>query len=263
MKKYYDIKTVKHHVPCEAIPEEVRAQFLRPGELLSILDKFPVAFQPLGTLEWHGRQNPLGCDALKAEKLAVEVAKQIGGVVMPPIYFATDTYRNRGLGMGLGMDSTAGFKLPGSFYPMDGAMYTNLIINACQNYLDRGFKFVILISGHNGISQTIAINQACYHFKENEGKEPVVFIMEYDPMDDDDPLKQGDHAAYYETSMMLYHFGDRVNMDANLNTEIENLAIGGKPYQNASYEDGEAFFNAQVTALKKYAVNKYNDYIKE
>ena len=45
MKKYYEPEKVKTLVPIEPIPDEVRMQYLRPGELLHILDTFPVAYQ--------------------------------------------------------------------------------------------------------------------------------------------------------------------------------------------------------------------------
>ncbi|SEN87501.1 hypothetical protein [Paenibacillus sp. OV219] len=51
MRKHYDAAKVKSEVPLEPIPAaEVRALYLRPGELLAIQEQFPVAYQPLGTL---------------------------------------------------------------------------------------------------------------------------------------------------------------------------------------------------------------------
>ena len=101
MKKYYQPEKVAEMIPREPIPDEVRALYLRPGELLSIQDKCPIAFQPLGTLEWHGRHNPIGCDSIKAEQLCIETAKRLGGVVMPAIHFSNDAYRNIGKGQGM------------------------------------------------------------------------------------------------------------------------------------------------------------------
>lgn len=259
MKKNYDQEIVKQNVPMEPIPKEVRAKYLRPGELLSIQEKFPVAFQPLGTIEWHGRQNPLGCDSIKVEKLSVAVAEKVGGVVMPTLYFATDAYRDVGHGIGLGMDAAAGFQLPGSFYSIDADLYKKLVINACQNYLARGFKLVVLISGHNAMTQDNVLSEVCYTFKEDD-REPVCFIMEFSPLPDGHPLKQGDHAAYYETSMMLFHNEELVNMNANKNQQIESLAIAGdRPYSDASAEDGAAFFEAQVEAVSEYVKSKLQD----
>ena len=90
MKTSYNTDIIDKHVPREPIPGEVRAAFLRPGELLARMDAFPVAFAPLGSLEWHGRQNPTGCDAIKAETLCIAVAERIGakrGVKRRPFTF--------------------------------------------------------------------------------------------------------------------------------------------------------------------------------
>ena len=43
-------------------------------------ERCPVAYLPLGTLEWHGLHNPVGLDALKAHALAVRCARSGGGV---------------------------------------------------------------------------------------------------------------------------------------------------------------------------------------
>ncbi|WP_164545749.1 hypothetical protein [Paenibacillus albus] len=49
MRKHYDAARVRGEVPLEPIPAEVRAQYLRPGELLAIQEQFPVAYQPRHT----------------------------------------------------------------------------------------------------------------------------------------------------------------------------------------------------------------------
>jgi hypothetical protein len=57
MNKLYEPERVREAVPSEPIPSEVRAQFLRPGELPAIQEKFPVVFQPVGTVEWQNEPN--------------------------------------------------------------------------------------------------------------------------------------------------------------------------------------------------------------
>ncbi len=257
MKKYYEPELVKKHVPLEPIPDEVRAQFLRPGELLSILDAFPVAYQPLGTLEWHGRQNPLGCDSIKAERLCIDAAKKAGGVVMPTLYFSSDAFRDLGKGVGRGMDATAGFELPGSFYQIGWEQLQDYLVNACTNYLARGFKLVIIVSGHNPGMQQNVMDEVCYIMKEPDGREPVVTTMEYKVIEEGNPRRHSDHAGGYETSMMCYLAGDRVNMKANDNTEIPGLAVGGKtPWDSATAAEGQKCFELQVEGMAKYAKEK-------
>jgi creatinine amidohydrolase len=250
MKKSYEPDRVKEDIPSEPIPQEVRAQFLRPGEVLAIQQKFPVAFQPVGTLEWHGRQNPIGCDTIKAERLVIETAKKIGGVVMPPIYFASDAYRDVGKGYGLGMDPEAGFQLPGSFYQIETGLLKQFMLNACHNYLARGFKLVVIVSGHNPSIQQNLFDEICYLLKTEDGKEPVFFSMEYTAIPEGHPKRSGDHAGGYETSMMLFLNGDRVNLKANEGQKEPDLAIYNEfPVNQATAAEGELRFNLQVEGL--------------
>lgn len=257
MKKYYQPEFINLHVPAEKIPSEVRAQFLRPGELLSIQKRCPVAFQPLGTLEWHGRQNPIGCDAIKAESLCIETAKRIGGAVMPPIYFSVDAFRDCGKGYGLGMDPEAGFQLPGSFYEIDSKLLREFMLNACRNYLNRGFKLVVIVSGHNPPIQKNLMDEVCYIMKADSGEEPVFFTFEFEAIEPGNARRESDHAGGYETSMMLHLAGDRVNMKANDGLEDPKLAIYEKfPVEEATAEEGRLCFELQVKGLSKLIVER-------
>lgn len=259
MKKYYEPERVKKIVGFEAIPEEVRIEYLRPGEILSIQESFPVAYQPVGTLEWHGRQNPIGCDAIKAGRLCVEAARLTGGVVMPAIFFATDAYRDIGRGTGYGMDAAAGFELPGSFYPIPEELLKKFLINACKNYLARGFKLVALVSGHNAIRQQYALDEVCYAMKTDEGAEPVCATMEYAVLERGDPRRHSDHAGFYETSMMML-MTDRVNMSANDGKELPELAVNtGRPLAEANAAEGEIYFKLQVDGMVRFVNEKYKN----
>jgi creatinine amidohydrolase len=67
--------------------DTVQWERMLPAEFRAAVDALPVAFLPLGTVEWHGEHNALGLDALKAHALCVEAAKRAGGgVVHPPLY---------------------------------------------------------------------------------------------------------------------------------------------------------------------------------
>jgi creatinine amidohydrolase len=68
-------------------PEEVRYAYLRPAAAVVRRKALPLAWLPLGVLEWHGPQNPLGLDALKAEAMLCHAARRIGGLVMPTLYY--------------------------------------------------------------------------------------------------------------------------------------------------------------------------------
>ena len=76
--------------------EKVRYSDLLPWEFRQRLAARPVAYLPLGTLEWHGEHLPLGSDAIQSEELMIECAKRFGGIVMPPIHLGPDRAWDRG-----------------------------------------------------------------------------------------------------------------------------------------------------------------------
>ena len=85
--------------------EKVRYSDLLPWEFRERLAAKPVAYLPLGTLEWHGEHLPLGSDAIQSEGLMIECAQRFGGIVMPPIHLGPDRAWDRGGGEVLqGMD---------------------------------------------------------------------------------------------------------------------------------------------------------------
>jgi creatinine amidohydrolase len=67
--------------------KEVRYHMLRPAQIVERRPACPVAYIPIGTIEWHGVHNPLGSDTLQAEGLAVLCAQKEGGLVFPPLYY--------------------------------------------------------------------------------------------------------------------------------------------------------------------------------
>ena len=66
---------------------EVRYHMLRPGGIIKRREECPVAYIPIGTLEWHGVHNCVGADTLQAEGLAILCAQKGGGLVFPPLYY--------------------------------------------------------------------------------------------------------------------------------------------------------------------------------
>ncbi len=65
---------------------EVRLERLRPREIEEAMKNCPVLFQPLGTIEWHGRHNIAGLDAVKAHHLCVRAAQRGGGLVAQALF---------------------------------------------------------------------------------------------------------------------------------------------------------------------------------
>ncbi|MFM8319750.1 MAG: creatininase family protein, partial [Chloroflexota bacterium] len=66
---------------------------LRPEEILAELSRCPVAYLPVGLIEWHGPHLPMGLDALNAENAARLAAGQTGGLLLPTLYCGTERER--------------------------------------------------------------------------------------------------------------------------------------------------------------------------
>ena len=74
----------------------VEFERMSPEEVLAARRRAAVVFLPVGPLEWHGPHLPLGTDGLVAHHIAVLVARQTGGVVLPTMFVGTDSLRPRG-----------------------------------------------------------------------------------------------------------------------------------------------------------------------
>ena len=67
---------------------ERQMERLRPDQFRKLRNQTPLAYLPLGILEWHGPHNPVGLDGVKAHAICRRVAERSGGVVFPTLYYA-------------------------------------------------------------------------------------------------------------------------------------------------------------------------------
>lgn len=138
---------------------EVRVQMMRPGQIIAERERVPLVFLPLGPLEWHGPHLPYGVDPLNAETVALRVAGEVGGVVLPTLYLGTERERTPEMleAMGfepdeyiVGMDFPAN-GLPSYYFPEE------ILAIVVRSYLDlliaQGYKLVVLMNGHGAENQ--------------------------------------------------------------------------------------------------------------
>src|SRR2546428_10781303 len=71
----------------------VHYELMRPPEIVRERSRLPLVFIPIGPIEWHGPHLPMGMDGLHAHMVAVDVAQQVGGVVLPAYYIGSETGR--------------------------------------------------------------------------------------------------------------------------------------------------------------------------
>jgi len=196
---------------------------------------------PFGSLEWHGEHLPLGNDTLKAHLLLCQVAEKYGGVVVPPTYWGFLDAWHPWTNSGLGKDLTE-------------ALYQRIF----ECLVEIGFKVVIGVTGHDVPDQREAIAKAVAAIKEQgeaadpEGRPATGFAMEegdfYDLTDD-----RMDHAAHWETSLLMYLRPDLVDMSQIAGEDLDTdegraeAGIYGKdPRKFASPELGKTIADGIV-----------------
>lgn len=170
---------------------------MKPRELNAVLREAPLAYLAWGALEWHGVQNPVGLDALKAYYMAQELCRETGGVVLPPVYCGYQT-----------MKPWARFRHTFEF-PRE--LVEQLLFEYLQNLYDEGFKAVVIIMGHYGGKHVEAIKRAVAHFCEQHQYPRLLAITDYEPASWVE-VSGGDHAGKNETSLMMHFRPDLVDL---------------------------------------------------
>jgi len=218
---------------------------LTPTEFRERLKEAPIAYLPLGTLEWHGEHLPLGSDGIQSSEFFKLLAQKVGGIVLPMLFVAPDTMLAAGNIDYYGSDFiTAGQpgkyyyptqQLDGSAYYIDDRTFRSIMESTLKQLKRAGFRIVVA-HGH-GPSTAFFIRQ-----QEQWEKEFGLILYNcwcwnirgsYDK-DCDELSNQGygimvDHAAANETSLMLALRPDLVHMEyLPEDTTLWPLAVVGK-----------------------------------
>jgi creatinine amidohydrolase len=129
---------------------KVRYAELLPHEFEARLRQRPVGYLPLGTLEWHGPQSPLGADFIQASAILEEAARRFGGILFPPLWLGPDAIVLDDQGQPLvGMDifSTPSRQLPGSLYWISEGLFLQMIEAILGQARRAGFRCIVA-EGH-------------------------------------------------------------------------------------------------------------------
>ncbi len=204
-----------------------------PHELDEAVARFPVGYCAFGSLEWHGRHLPLGNDTLKAYHILIKTAEKFGGVVVPPTYWGF---------LSKWHPWTMNF-----FDESRKSLIEGLYKSIFLGLVDVGFRVVIGVTGHDVEPQKDAIQKAVEAIKKT-GKATGFAMMEGDLYDlTGDRM---DHAAHWETSLMMHLRPELVNMSRiekeDLETEEgrkEAGIYGLDPRTHASPELGKKIAN--------------------
>jgi creatinine amidohydrolase len=204
----------------------VRFEESTPGRVAELIERAPVAYVPLGALEWHGEHGPLGLDGIKAHHLCERAAERTGGVVFPPVFWgAFDT-----------------MPFPFTFH-FERKQLEPLVPRLLTHLSEWGFQVIVLLSGHYPPTQIKMLREACRSFNR-KGTAISIGVAEMAFATDIEYF--GDHAGMWESSMMLAiqpEWVDLTAMPAGLPV-MERLTrygtMGQDPTLRADAEKGRA-----------------------
>jgi creatinine amidohydrolase len=221
--------------------QKVKYEEMLPHEFLEALQRFPVAYVPVGSLEWHGRHMALGNDSLKAYGILLKTAEKFGGIVVPPTYWGH-------------MDM---YDKPCSHPGIPPETVDSLFKAIFQGLVVTGFKVVIGVTGHDVDEQLESLQKAADSIS-TDGTAIGFAMKEGDLYDLDD--EKMDHAGYWETSILMYLRPELLDLDRikdeDLSTEAGHRSagiLGRDPRTDASVELGTLFVNRMVDNIGRKA----------
>jgi creatinine amidohydrolase len=239
------ICNLKFEIPLHSYNPRMYSPFyelLTPHAFRERLAAVPIAYLPLGTLEWHGEHLPLGSDGLQSRGFFARIAEEIGGIVLPMLTLGPD--RRRAADDLIGMDyadtTVPARKLDGSAYWVEGEIFDAMIDASVRALARAGFK-IIVAHGHG--PSTLAFRDAmpaleqrygvrCHHCWLHDAQQTATAQLGL----------MIDHAAANETSLMMALHPELVRMDlAPADPDAVLTGVGGPdPRIYASAAHGEA-----------------------
>ncbi len=233
-------------------PKVLYAELL-PHEFRRRLAERPIAYLPLGTLEWHGEHLPLGSDALQSEGLMIECACRFGGIVMPPIHLGPDRARPTADGRVLyGMDyadsTNPPRQLDGSCYWVPMGLHL-MIVDAVLTQLKRaGFRGVFA-DGH-GPSR--------WSWVENLAERETRFGLKLFGVTKEIAgqwKSQVDHAGRNETSLVMHLRPELVDLAQLPHDRAERpVGVGGGDPRDATAAFGRECLERSIELVREMFV---------
>jgi creatinine amidohydrolase len=206
-----------------------------PGEVAERIESAPVAYVPLGALEWHGEHGPLGLDGVKAHHICERAAERTGGVVFPALFWgAFDT-----------------MPFPFTFH-FEREYLKPVVEQLLMQLSDWGFEVIVLLTGHYPPTQIEMLRDACRSLNA-QGRALSLGTPEMGFATDIHYF--GDHAGMWESSIMMAIQPEWVDLSAMPRglSAVERLTrygtMGQDPASRASADKGRMAIDHIVGGL--------------
>lgn len=227
---------------------EVRLDRLRPAELEAAMARAPIAWIPLGALEFHAAHLPFGTDGFTGQGVLERAAAQVGGVVLPWSYLTIGTLH-----------------FPWTFR-YDPALVAATVLATIRQAAAFGARVAVVHTGHAPLDLVHLLKRTCAEAEAEIGGGFRAYGLNY--LELNATLGTGlgtgwpvavDHGSLLETAWMLALEPDLVALDrlpdpgASGAADAPIVGIYGPNPRAASAELGQAQINAAAALLAERA----------
>ncbi|NQX26624.1 creatininase family protein [Microbacteriaceae bacterium VKM Ac-2854] len=172
----------------------MQAEYLTPAQLDAAIAAAPVAYLPLGSLEFHGPHLPIGLDTLNAHGVCVGAAQAGGGIVLPPVY--------QGLGGGHS-------DYPWTIMMADPSGIRSHLEQTFAKLEAFGVRLAVLFTGHFADEQLAMIDEIAASW--NAAAHPLA-VLATGVNRSDAPIAP-DHAGVFESTLLSAFEPDLVHLE--------------------------------------------------
>lgn len=203
---------------------------LRPEQIHEEMQRCPVAYLPVGPLEWHGPHLPLGVDPLNAENAAMLACAQTGGLVFPTLYWGTERERSPEMLDWLGLDPTSyvvGMDFPANSLPSlycSEEIFALIVREHLRLAAKLGFRLLVVVTGHAATNQIEVLERLAAEFN---GTKLAHVIVALPFVTNSQGVMEVGHASQIETAVMQALYPQTVR--------LENLPPLPDPLRNADW----------------------------
>lgn len=213
---------------------------------------------PAGCVECHGNHLGVGVDTIIVEELCCAIAERLPAVIAPTIDYGP-----------------TGWAVSG---PEEGTMDVNgnhfylFVKDVLLSFLLMGWQRIFVIIHHQGMDgpEALAFRKAAaelafeltrqkkglgwwgFQSPETHGNVWTRIRVMPSVLPEVSEICRGDHAGYFETSLMLYLRPEAVDLSQLQKSTFWYADQPNSPAKNANREDGEIFFKAMVESWVKF-----------
>ncbi len=225
-------------------------KYMHPDEIRAERERCPLAFLPLGPLEWHGPHLPFGTDPLNAEAIALRLANALGGVVFPTLFWGTERERDpQSLGLlGFAPDEyIVGMDFPANSVPSGYCAEDvfGVVVREQLRVMQRmGYRLALIISGHGASNHMQALERLAVEYSHET---PLRASVAVPFACDAAGVQRVGHASRIETAMIQAQFPHLVRIErlpalpaALRNVDhavVDYLTFGGDPTPGRTVHD--------------------------